>query len=127
MRFLCDMGVSKRVVDWLREQGHDASHLSEEGLQRLPDGDIFDKAFKEGRVILSFDLDFGAIVALTEGRVVSVVLFRLHNARADFVIQRLSAALLHTASALEHGAIVVVEDARFRVRYLPIGRERGEP
>ena len=36
MRFLADMGVSPRVVDWLRAQGHDARHLREEGLQRLP-------------------------------------------------------------------------------------------
>jgi predicted nuclease of predicted toxin-antitoxin system len=46
MRFLADMGVSQRVVTWLREQGHDAIHLRDEGLQRLANGDIFTKAFR---------------------------------------------------------------------------------
>ncbi len=43
MRLLADMGVDVRVVDWLRSQGHDATHLRDEGLQRLPNGEIFVK------------------------------------------------------------------------------------
>jgi predicted nuclease of predicted toxin-antitoxin system len=31
MRFLADMGVSERVVEWLRTNGHDAVHLRDEG------------------------------------------------------------------------------------------------
>jgi len=31
MRFLADMGVATRVVDWLRQNGHDAKHLRDEG------------------------------------------------------------------------------------------------
>ena len=39
MRFLADMGVSQRVVTWLQEQGHDATHLRDEGLQKLENGE----------------------------------------------------------------------------------------
>ena len=39
MRFLADMGVSQQVVEWLRTKGHEAVHLSDEGLQRLPNGE----------------------------------------------------------------------------------------
>ncbi|MHB8835322.1 MAG: DUF5615 family PIN-like protein [Candidatus Methylomirabilia bacterium] len=31
MRFLADMSVSVRVVEWLRAGGHDAIHLREQG------------------------------------------------------------------------------------------------
>ena len=44
MKFLADMGVSMTVVQRLRESGYDAIHLREEGLQRLPDPDILEKA-----------------------------------------------------------------------------------
>jgi predicted nuclease of predicted toxin-antitoxin system len=121
MRFLADMGVSQRVVEWLRSSGHDAIHLRDEGLQKLPDGEIFQKAIRELRIVLTFDLDFGEIVAASRGGMVSVVLFRLHNARADFVIQRLDTVLGTSAEELAHGAVVLVEDARHRVRKLPIG------
>jgi predicted nuclease of predicted toxin-antitoxin system len=46
------MGVSARIVSWLREQGYDAINLRDEGLQRLPDREIFGKAVAEDRVIL---------------------------------------------------------------------------
>ena len=75
MRLLADMGVDVRVVDWLRSQGHDATHLRDEGLQRLPNGEIFVKADAESRVILTFDLDFGEILALRKGRKAGVIFF----------------------------------------------------
>ncbi len=124
MRFLADMGVDGRIVHWLRGQGHDAVHLRDEGLQRLPDGEIFAKAASEARIVLTFDLDFGEIAALSQGRPAGVVLFRLHNTRTPHVIDRLAAVLAHAASTLEQGAVVIVEDARHRVRRMPIGVRR---
>lgn len=47
MRFLADMGVSWRVVQWLRDTGHEATHLREQKLHRLPNGGIFTKAAVE--------------------------------------------------------------------------------
>ena len=52
MRFLADMGVAMRTVEWLRAQGHDVKHLREEGLQRMPDGDIFLKAATENIAVV---------------------------------------------------------------------------
>jgi predicted nuclease of predicted toxin-antitoxin system len=121
MRFLADMGVSQQVVEWLRNAGHDAVHLRDEGLQRLPNGEIFQKAGREQRIVLTFDLDFGEIVAASAGQVISVIIFRLRNTRADFVIQRLDDVLAQSSAELMQGAIVVVEDGRHRVRKLPIG------
>ncbi len=123
MRFLADMGVSVRVVEWLRKQQHDATHLREEGLQRLPNGEIFSKAIEENRIILTFDLDFAEIAALSAGKITSVVVFRLSNARSLHLIERLTSVLPPTASALEKGAIITIEEARYRVRSLPIGKD----
>jgi predicted nuclease of predicted toxin-antitoxin system len=107
MRFLGDMGVSRRVIEWLRAAGHDAVHLRDEGLQRLPNGDIFQKGFAEQRIVLTFDLDFGEIVAGSAGHVVSVVLFRLHDTRTEHVIERLQTVLDQSSAELMVGAIVV--------------------
>ena len=85
MRFLADMGVSWRVVEWLRAEGHDAVHLREQQLHRLPNGGIFTKAADEQRVILTWDLDFTEIVALSETRLVSAVVFHLLNTRSENV------------------------------------------
>lgn len=118
------MGVDLWVVHWLRDRGHDVAHLRDEGLQRSPNGEIFEKAISEKRTILTFDLDFGEIAALSGGRKASVILFRLHNTRSSHVIDRLAAVLETSMAALEKGAVVLVEESRHRIRYLPIG-ERG--
>lgn len=127
MRFLADMGVDVRVVQWLRQRGHDAKHLRDEGLHRLPNGEIFEKAIAENRVILTFDLDFGEIAAFAKGRKAGVVLFRLHNTRTPHLIDRLATVLAVSEDALKNGAVIVVEESRHRVRYLPIGETGSLP
>lgn len=121
MRFLADMGVSQQVIAWLRANGHDANHLRDEGLHRLPNGEIFRKAANENRIVLTFDLDFGEILAGSGEQVVSVILFRLRNTRTDFVQQRLADVLDSSGAELTQGAIIIVEDGRHRLRRLPIG------
>jgi len=120
MRFLADMGVAQRIVQWLCSEGHNAVHLRDERLHRLPNGEIFEKAVAERRIILTFDLDFGEIVALSRGQQVSVILFRLHNTRTPHVIERLKKVLQESSSVLEDGAVIVVEESRHRTRRLPM-------
>jgi predicted nuclease of predicted toxin-antitoxin system len=123
MCFLADMGVSMKVVTWLRGEGHDATHLRDEGLHRLANGKIFTKASEEGRIVLTFDLDFSEIAALSGDKLTSVISFRLRNTLPSNVIVRLKAVLTASSAALEEGVVVSVEDTRHRIRKLPIGRE----
>jgi predicted nuclease of predicted toxin-antitoxin system len=120
MRFLCDMGVSMSTARALRERGHDVVHLREEGLHKLPDEDIVEKARQEGRIILTFDLDFGDLLAAGLHRSPSVILFRLHNQTPPVVTRRLLDLLSERGRDIEEGALIVVEDMRHRVRRLPI-------
>src|SRR5213592_187817 len=113
------MGVDQRVVDWLREQGHEVAHLRDDGLHRMADEDVFAKAIAEDRIVLTFDLDFGEIAALSRGRKASVVQHR--------VIDRLAAAIAGAPGALADGAVVTVEESRIRIRPLPIGRTTTPP
>jgi len=126
VRFLADMGVDVRVVEWLRGQGHDATHLRDEGLQRAPDDQVLEKAIAETRVILTFDLDFADLIALAHGRSPSIILFRLGNPRLSQVKDRLASVVATSADALSRGAVVVVERSRHRIRHLPI-RPSGRP
>lgn len=119
MRFLADMGVSMKVVSWLRSEGHDVWHLREKGLHRLPDREIFRRASEEGRVVLTFDLDFSEIVALS-GAATSVIVFRLQQRGTEVVIRRLARVLEESAEKIAEGAIVTVEDWRHRLRPLPL-------
>jgi predicted nuclease of predicted toxin-antitoxin system len=115
------MGVDLRVVEWLRRHGHDAVHLREEGLHRAADERVFAKALAEDRIVLTFDLDFGDLAAFTREATARVILFRLENTRTMHVIERLEAVLTGSSDALTRGAVVIIEEGRHRIRYLPIG------
>jgi predicted nuclease of predicted toxin-antitoxin system len=116
MRLLLDMNMPATITAWLRAEGHYAEHLRELGLARLPDPEVFARAAAEQRVNVTFDLDFGEIVGLAFGAGVGVVLLRLRSARMSHLQQRLAMALLEADLALQAGAIVLVEDARIRIR-----------
>lgn len=87
----------------------------------MPNGEIFEKALSEDRIVLTSDLDFGEIAAALKDTAGKVLLLRLQNSRAANVISRLSRVLPRVERELAAGAVVIVEESRHRVRPLPIG------
>ena len=122
MRFLADAGVSPKTVEFLIQLGHAAIHVRTLGLQRAPDPVLVERALADGSVVVTFDLDFGDILALGVLDKPSAIIFRLADERADSVNQRLSTVLAERLADLQSGALILVEDTRYRVRKLPIGR-----
>ena len=120
MKFLADMGISPKTVAFLHTLGHDAVHLAEQGLERLPDPGIVEKAHQEGRIVLVHDLGFGALVAASGATLPSVITFRLRNMHPDRVNGALQSMLSQHGEALEHGAMISVTEGQVRVRRLPL-------
>jgi predicted nuclease of predicted toxin-antitoxin system len=120
VKFLADMGISIDTVHWLRDQGHDAIHLHEQGLDQLSDPNIIEKAREEERILLVHDLDFGQLMSLSRSRLPSVITFRLLDMRPESVNQALHEVLQQFSSELEHGALFSIRERRIRVRRLPV-------
>jgi predicted nuclease of predicted toxin-antitoxin system len=120
MKFLADMGISPRTVVFLRDLGHDAVHLYEQGLGRLADPSILRKARDEGRVLLTHDLDFGELMAASGADPPSVVVFRLRDMRPEGVNAHLREVVTEYGEMLEKGVIVSVGERQIRLRSLPI-------
>lgn len=120
MKFLADMGISPACVDELVELGHDALHLHRLGLHQLADDEILAKARQEGRIVLTHDLDFGHLLALSQAGLPSVMIFRLSSMRPENVSLRIRSALELFADDLEAGCILLIENMRIRKRTLPI-------
>lgn len=121
------MGVSMSTVQALRRQGHEAVHLREEKLEHLPDTDILEKAKREHRIVVTFDLDFGDFLAAGGHFFPSVIIFRLRDQTPSSVTPKLLEIVSHQGNELETGMLIVVEEMRYRIRRLPIEPVGGTP
>ncbi|BCB95884.1 hypothetical protein JZK55_08060 [Dissulfurispira thermophila] len=120
MKFLADMPISPKTVMHLRSLGHDVYRISEKGLYRAKDHDIVEIAVIENRVILTMDLDFAAIIAISHMAIPSTVIFRVMDESYENINALLENILPRVGNDLLNGAIVIIEDDRFRIRKLPI-------
>jgi predicted nuclease of predicted toxin-antitoxin system len=65
MRLLADMHIAPRTVTFLRSLGHDVVRVDALLSPTATDEDVANTAAREARYILTQDLDFSAIVALS--------------------------------------------------------------
>ena len=126
MRLLLDANLSPEVARLLKEAEHDAIHVSVVGLLSAPDPEIMEAAAQEGRVLLTADSDFGALLALGSRAAPSVVLLRsADHLRPAEQAELLIANLPLISKDLERGAIASLSRERLRIRELPIEADQA--
>jgi predicted nuclease of predicted toxin-antitoxin system len=78
-------------------------------------------AVERGHVVLTSDLDFGAILAATGDRKPSVLQLRSDILTPDLIGSAVLAAIRQTREELSNGALVSIDAVRARLRVLPLG------
>ena len=121
MKLLVDQNLPPRLASLLVDAGHDAVHVRDLGLASAPDPDILDRAAAEGRIIISADTDFGALLAHRRATRPSVILVReIVGLTPEDMAERLTAQLPALAPHLSSGAILALTAGGARVRDLPL-------
>lgn len=120
MEFLIDMPLSPALALWLRNQGHNAIHVSEVGLSRSSDVIILERARVDKRVVITADLDYPRLLALLGAEGPGLILFRGGEYSEAEVVDRLKEALRKVPGEEISSSIVVIEKWRIRRRRLPL-------
>jgi len=122
MKILVDMNLSPRFCQLLERQGWQTAHWSTVGNPRASDREMMEWATANGYVVLTHDLDFGAMLAATQARGPSVIQVRTRDVLPDHLGPILVATLKEHQTTIEDGALVVMDQSRSRVRILPLQR-----
>jgi len=115
VKILADENISPRILSFLRTKGIDAVDVKEKGWQGSNDRYILERAYADERFVLTHDSDFGTL-AINEGApCYGIVYIRLKNLKVENVCSVLE-KLLKVEMEIAKGSIIVVEDARVRIR-----------
>ncbi|WP_157522068.1 DUF5615 family PIN-like protein [Herbidospora cretacea] len=121
MNFLIDENLSPRVAELLSKAGHDAVHVRDLHATSAPDATIMELAVYGGRVIVSADTDFGALLAYSRAAEPSGILVReLIGLRPPELVNIILANLEVLQEHLESGAVAAFSPNGIRVRALPL-------
>jgi predicted nuclease of predicted toxin-antitoxin system len=110
-----DENMPADLASRLRHAGHDVVDVMEEGLAGEDDPPILKAATKEGRILVTFDLDFADIRHYPPGTHAGIVVFRLQDQRWKNLQGPLNRLLAgDSLEGLSNGLAIVDET---RVRY----------
>ena len=123
MKIVIDMNLSPQWVEVLMSEGHDCVHWSEIGPPNAPDREILLWARSNGYVVLTHDLDFGAILAATKADSPSVLQLRTQDISPGRIGESVVSAFKQFEELLSQGELVSIDQRRARARVLPISSQ----
>ena len=120
MKALLDMPVSISLLDVLRAHGHEGVHAYEVNLDRAADSELLERARHEGRIIITADLDFPQLLALSSAEGPGLILFRGGNYSDSEMRALLDRVLKEVPPEVLERSICVVDGKRVRITRLPL-------
>ncbi len=120
MKLLLDQNLSASAAEVLRSGGMDVVHAREVGLAATDDREILEWCRTNGRIIVTHDADFHALLALTSARTPSAIRIRIEGLRDDALAGLIRRVLRSVAEDIERGSAVTVTPTSIRVRALPL-------
>ena len=119
MRFKLDENMPAGLVGDLSSAGHDTATCKEEKLAGSVDAAVASHAAAEGRILVTFDLDFADIRRQPPAGHPGVLVFRLHSQDRETCRRAFERLLAAVPESDFQDSLIIVEDARVRIRRPP--------
>ena len=120
MKLPLDQGLPRTAASLLRVAGIDTVHVGEIGMATAEDAEILSRSQQEGRIIVTLDADFHALLASSGATSPSVIRIRVECLRGEAAEKLVQTVLPHCADELDQGAVVSAQPDRLHIRRLPL-------
>jgi predicted nuclease of predicted toxin-antitoxin system len=114
LKFILDVGVGKKVQNYLENAGYDTISVIDLDNTML-DTNILFIAEKENRIVITMDKDFGELVYRSKQSHNGVLLLRLEDANGTEKAEVVSLIIEQFANEIE-GKFAVFQHGRLRIR-----------
>ena len=112
MKFLADENIPYRVVKRLREDGVDIISVYDVG-RGITDSEVAELANREGRILVTFDKDFGTILFVEGLKLPGLILLRFPPRNVEYIYKNLKVVLSKEIDF--QGKIVSVHEDKIRI------------
>src|SRR5436305_1309945 len=120
MKFLADQDVYAATTAILRGLGYDIVTAAQLALSHAEDAELLRVAHEQGRIFVTRDRDFGALV-FVQGSGPGVIYLRILPSTQDAAHAELARVLALYGEQTLASSFVVVEPGRHRIRHLDAG------
>jgi predicted nuclease of predicted toxin-antitoxin system len=120
MKLLIDMNLSPDWVNIFSYHDIEAVHWSSVGRHDASDAEIMAYAKANNYAVLTYDLDFSAILAINRYQKPSVVQIRTGDISPAVTARLVLNALSVAAAEIEKGALITIDLNKTRMRILPL-------
>ena len=115
IKLLLDQNLSPKTTSFLRDLGWDVVDLRELGRAAASDEEVYGLAKGEGRVVVTYDLDFSRRY-MAHRDLPGLILLRVHPQTVEVLHPILKDFLRRVKPEELEGAIATVEPHRYRIR-----------
>ena len=116
MKVKLDENIPVRLVDVLSHMGHDVDTVKSEGLTGRPDADVWDASQRDGRLLITQDLDFSDVRNFKPGTHHGLLLVRLRGPGSNALLGRIRAAAQQEGLESFARCFAVLTDRKLRIR-----------
>lgn len=116
MKIKLDENMPMDLMGLLRRKGCDAHGVADEALGGADDHSVLQAAISEGRILMTFDLDFTDIRTYPPGRHEGIVVFRLHDQRWKTMEKPVTQLIEEGGLERLGRGLAIVEETRVRYK-----------
>jgi predicted nuclease of predicted toxin-antitoxin system len=116
MRLKLDENQPRALLGVLREAGHEADTVADEGLAGAADAELASRCRAEGRALLTFDLHFADLRQYPPDQHAGLLVLRLRSHAVRHVLRVVHRILPLLATEPVQGRLWLIGDAQVRIR-----------
>ncbi|MGA7617710.1 MAG: DUF5615 family PIN-like protein [Thermoanaerobaculia bacterium] len=120
MKLLIDFNLAPSLARKLSTRGIESVHWMSIGEPTAADSEILERARRQGWVVVTRDLDFSDLLALSSQRLPTVIQIRMVDVLNEELVAMILALVESHAEAIQAGCLISVDERGARARLLPL-------